>query len=135
MRFNLKKREPGELEFGIIYGGIAFLALLAGRFLPLLDLAPSCVFRSLTGLPCPTCGSTRAIVLLAHGDIPTALSFNPLTGIGAIAAVLSLFYGLIAFAFDVPRLNFVLTEREKNGIRASVLLFLFLNWTYLFSAL
>ena len=27
-----------------------------------------CPFRAATGLPCPLCGSTRAVALFAHGD-------------------------------------------------------------------
>lgn len=35
-----------------------------------------CVFRRLTGLPCPGCGLTRSWVMLAHGDIARAFAFN-----------------------------------------------------------
>jgi hypothetical protein len=30
--------------------------------------AITCPFRAATGLPCPLCGSTRAVALFAHGD-------------------------------------------------------------------
>ena len=39
---------------------------------------PSCVFRSLTGLSCPGCGSTRALHQLLHGHVATAFTLNPL---------------------------------------------------------
>jgi len=35
-----------------------------------------CVFKNLTGRPCPGCGMTRAFVSIAHGDISTAWSYN-----------------------------------------------------------
>lgn len=50
-----------------------------------------CVFRRLTGLPCPGCGLTRSWVMAAHGDIDRAFAFNvfgPLLLAIAVAAVL-----------------------------------------------
>lgn len=35
-----------------------------------------CLFRSLTGLPCPTCGMTRSIVLALNGQLGAALRLN-----------------------------------------------------------
>ncbi len=131
MRFVLKKRLPGQIEYGVIYGGIALLALFAGRFLPVLDLAPSCVFKALTGIPCPTCGSTRSIVYLSHGDVISAFLMNPLVGLCAAGAVLLLFYSIITLAFHAPRIGVLFTEKEKDQVRRSAILLVLLNWLYL----
>ena len=37
-----------------------------------------CLFKSLTGIPCPACGATRSILSLLHADILNALLINPL---------------------------------------------------------
>lgn len=38
---------------------------------------PKCPFHMLTGLQCPSCGSSRALYHLLHGDIMAGLAFNP----------------------------------------------------------
>ncbi len=48
-----------------------------------LDLAvhahwlPACPFLSLTGVPCPGCGTTRALLLLGQLEIVSAFRANP----------------------------------------------------------
>ncbi len=37
-----------------------------------------CMFRSITGVPCPSCGMTRSVTTLARGNIANALWWNPL---------------------------------------------------------
>ena len=37
-----------------------------------------CPIRRITGIPCPGCGSTRAIMSLLHGELAAAVSTNPL---------------------------------------------------------
>ncbi|KAF1687199.1 hypothetical protein B1992_04230 [Pseudoxanthomonas broegbernensis] len=39
---------------------------------------PPCMFRAFTGCYCIGCGLTRALHALVHGDLPGALSMNPL---------------------------------------------------------
>ena len=131
MHIALNKRAPGQIEFGIIYGGIVLLALVAGRFLPVLALAPRCVFKGLTGVPCPTCGSTRSIVYLSHGDVASAFFMNPLVLAGALAALVYLFYSLFTFFFVAPRVVVALSGKEKDLIRASAVLLILANWLYL----
>ena len=36
-----------------------------------------CLFKKLTGIPCPSCGSTRALILLLHGNFAGSLFMNP----------------------------------------------------------
>jgi hypothetical protein len=37
-----------------------------------------CVFRAITGIPCPTCGTTRAATAFLDGNLPAAFAANPL---------------------------------------------------------
>lgn len=131
MRLFLKKRKPAQIEFGILYGGMAFLVLLAAWFAPWLGYLPSCAFRGLTGIPCPTCGATRSILHLAHGGILAALVMNPLIAVSFTGAILYLVYSLVTLATGAPRVLVSLTEREKNTVRIAALGLVLINWAYL----
>lgn len=37
----------------------------------------TCVIKNVTGIPCPSCGSTRSIEALLHGQFVEALFINP----------------------------------------------------------
>lgn len=37
---------------------------------------PGCLIRHFTGIPCPTCGMTRAFIALAQGKIEASLSYH-----------------------------------------------------------
>lgn len=41
-----------------------------------LPLPPICLMRSVTGLPCPSCGLTRSFITMAHLDIDAARHFH-----------------------------------------------------------
>jgi len=131
MRLFLKKRAPDQIEFGIIYGGIALVILGFGWLQPILSFAPECVFKVLTGIPCLTCGSTRSVVHLSHGDILSAFALNPLTAVCLVSAVLYLLISLMSAAFDLPRINFIFTDKEKNIMRVGVAILLLAQWIYL----
>jgi hypothetical protein len=131
MRVVLNKRAAGRIEFGLIYGGIALLALLAGGILPVLSFSPSCVLKGITRIPCPTCGSTRALVLLAHGELVAALAMNPLTVVCLLAAVLIFFTSLVTFVFDLPGISLDLSEQEGSIVRYGVIGLVFGQWCYL----
>ena len=53
--------------------------LVAGAFANPLHPLPIdlCAFRMLTGLPCPTCGLTRALVRAIQGDFAGSLAMHP----------------------------------------------------------
>jgi hypothetical protein len=52
-----------------------------------------CPFRWLTDLPCPLCGMTRAMFLLAKGEWREALRLNALSPLMASAAVALTLFG------------------------------------------
>jgi hypothetical protein len=131
MRLFLKKRAPDQIEFGIIYGGIALLMLGVGWLQPMLSFAPDCAFKGLTGIPCPTCGSTRSVVHLSHGEILSAFVMNPLTTLCLMSAVLYFIYSSISAALYLPRISLRLTDTERNIMRAGVVMLLLVQWAYL----
>ncbi len=131
MRIAFKKRAKGQIEFGIIYGSIALLLIGAARLLPVFSIVPSCIFKGISGIPCPTCGSTRSVVYLSQGDFAAAFAMNPLTSLGLVVVVSYFFYSFIALLLDLPRASFILTGHEKNVVRAMVIMLFLAQWAYL----
>lgn len=83
-----------ERQLGLLWGGVATLLVIlspwAERFATSL---PTCPIKSVTHLPCPTCGTTRAALALSRFDLQGALSINPLA---TLAWVLLIGGGLVA---------------------------------------
>ncbi len=83
-----------QRQLAFLWGGAALAGAAAAPFARTLAAgAPACLFHALTGVPCPTCGATRALLALARLDVPAALAWNPLV---AVAAVVFLAGGLVA---------------------------------------
>ena len=49
-----------------------FAVVVAGMYL----LQVGCPIQRLTGIPCPGCGMTRAVLALLQGDLPRALQLH-----------------------------------------------------------
>ena len=47
-----------------------------------------CLFKEVTGLACPSCGTTRSLLLLFHGNISAAFMANPFGLLLALALVI-----------------------------------------------
>ncbi len=128
----LRLRAPvGRLPLGAIFGGIGLLATTAVGLLHLDHLGfPVCVFKAITGLPCPACGGTRALGRLFDLDLPGALAMNPL----ATMAALLLVPWAIADLVLLPRgraLDAELSPALGRVLRIAAVLAVFANWTWL----
>jgi hypothetical protein len=64
------------IELCLILIAVILLALLALGCIPLLT-EWKCPFSALTGCPCFSCGMTRALTALLHGNLLEAFKFNP----------------------------------------------------------
>ena len=125
------RAKAGALPLGAIFLAIGAMGALALAVLH-LDRVPFfvCVFHAVTGLPCLTCGATRAIAELVAGDIRGAVAMNPLATIAAIGMVP---WGLADLVL-MTRGRAVAVEAAPGGarvVRIAALALVAVNWAYL----
>ncbi len=78
-----------ERQLGWLWAALAVATLaLRPLWLAAAPLLPACPFRALTGVPCATCGTTRAAVALLRGDVVSALAANPGAALAGVAFLL-----------------------------------------------
>jgi Protein of unknown function (DUF2752) len=116
--------------------GAVFLAIgsLAGSAVGLLHLdrlpLPLCAFKALTGLPCMTCGTTRALGRLFVHDIAGALSMNPLATLAAFAIALWGLTDLLLLSRG-RALGVAMDPGTARVVRVLAVLAILVNWGYL----
>ena len=93
-----------------------------------------CLFRNITNIPCPSCGSTRSIASLLKGDISSALYWNPLGLVIAIILVVLPFWLLYDFITlkDTLLRFYIKTEAilRKKKVAVMAILLILGNWIW-----
>lgn len=114
------------------------MALAAGLLAVLVLLFQAagwqiCLFHRLTGLPCPTCGATRAAFALLRGDWAGAWGWHPPAALLLPGLALYLAVGTISWVaygrFPVLRGS----VREWIALAAVITALLLFNWMYALS--
>jgi hypothetical protein len=97
----------------LIAGGLYLFIFEPGR----TGFFPVCLFRLVTGLTCPGCGTTRALHQIMHGHFETAFELNPLLLVASPFLVFTFVrYNLMVLRGGAPR---------KNALRAPYIYALF----------
>ncbi len=119
-----------ERQLAYLWGAAVAASLVLRRlWLALAPALPRCAFRSLTGIPCPTCGTTHAAVALLHGRIGAALAANPLMTLLGLAFLAG---GIAAPLWALARGPVpVLRTPLSRWWRLAAVLVLLANWFYL----
>jgi len=122
-----------ERQLGLLWGGVAVLMI---GLVPVVDrlasMLPACPIKAIVGLPCLSCGTTRAGLALSKLDLASAISINPvatlawlvLIGGGLVVGFLSIW----GAPLEEPNWDLPLSTR---WLLVAVLL---TNWMYLVGA-
>jgi hypothetical protein len=127
---------PQGVHHEAIWGPLAILGLLAARFFPfdLISLG-ACPWRALSGVPCPTCGGTRALMELTRLDVAGALQMNPLVALAGLAAAVYAVHALGVLLLGRRRWRpDISSPQVLPMVRVGVVAALLLNWAYLMVA-
>ena len=118
-----------ERQLALLWLAAAASALaLRPLWLAIAPFLRPCVFRSLSGFPCPTCGTTRAATAFLHGDLAAAFTANPLA---AVAGFLFVFGAPLAVLWTLARWPVpVLPTPLPTWVRIGALALIAANWIY-----
>lgn len=114
----------------ILSGGayFAMLAVAAGLGIG----TPVCFLREFTGIPCPGCGGTRALLKLSKGDFIGAVALNPLAVLAAGGAgILGAYCAGVLISYWKPLRTRGLGRRGRAALVALGGILLLANWVYL----
>lgn len=124
-----RQTADADRQLGLLWGGVALLIGALAPIGPMLaELTPRCLFKVWLGIPCPTCGTTRAALALARFDLVHALTHYPLQSLAWIAFLGG---GLIAGALAWQRRPLPRLPRNLPlGARLAIVLTVLANWMY-----
>ena len=93
-----------------------------------------CIIKNVTGFPCPSCGTTRAVQLLLQGNVLASLQMNPF---GILVAIIMTIVPLwIALDLIFKRDTFYQSYKKMEAtirikwIAVILILLVLLNWIW-----
>jgi hypothetical protein len=108
---------------GAVCAGATGGILLASCLLHSVEEGPVlCLFRRVTGLPCPSCGMTRAFVALGHGNLHAAVYSNLASPVVYLATCILFLLGVGEMIFDRPLRNPLWNVTQRQIYIGTILL-------------
>jgi len=92
------------------------------------------MFKSLLGIPCPTCGSGRALEAFAHANFGKAAVMNPLFFLLMLVAAAAFFLSASGVVLKIPQPVVQFSARGGNLLRLIVIFVFLINWAFLIIA-
>ena len=128
------RARPGAVPVGAILAACALGAITMVVLLHLYRLPFSvCIFKAVTGIPCMTCGTTRALARLARLDLAGALAMNPLATLGTLA-VLPWGAADLLLLSRGRALSLELSPAAARVVRIAAVVAVLANWAWLIAA-
>lgn len=124
MHINYKLKYLGVIL--ILISGYFFLSYYSGS----LEGYSFCLFKSLTGVPCPACGSIRSTVQLLQGNILYSVQINPFGILTNTLIFTSIFWMIRDILTNKETFILFLRKDWSNNSKIFLLLILLINWIW-----
>ncbi len=118
------------LGFILSYAWIGYQLLAVSRHAGLVV----CPLKIVAGIPCPSCGSTRSLMEIFHGDFLSAAMINPLgfiifliLSIGPIWLITDLISGSESLWITFNKLE---KQLKRPGLAIPLVLLVLMNWAW-----
>lgn len=123
----------GDVDHERLWSAVIVAGAAAGAIVLQVTGMPAlpCVFKTITGLPCLSCGAGRSLAALMHGDVPSAARLNPLVPLAAGGAVAYVVYAAGALLAGPRRLRGQVTPRESRAVRTAIAVLACAVWVWL----
>ena len=130
----LQRSKPYVILSAACAAGYAWLCYVLAATADNTNIASVCLIKQGTGMPCPSCGSTRSVVSLLHGDLLHALYLNPL----GIIVLLVMLVAPLWIIYDVvfSRYSLLLWYRKveqvfkKPPVAILLIALVLINWIW-----
>ncbi len=130
MRFEWRDRQLEDLQRWLACLGSLLLIVAVLAWIHMSGTSV-CLFHRLTGVPCLTCGATRAAALLLRGDVSGAVRLQPLATLGGVIVGVALAVYSAALVVGRRAVRVRLEAREVRMLWITLLILAVLNWIYL----
>ena len=120
----IKAKHP--LSIHIVWMLLIIAALAVYRFMP----PTVCMFHSVTGVPCLSCGASRAVEAFFGGDFIGMFYYNPLIVLFCGALFFFSLFKLVEYIFKFE-LKIRVSEKYSLIARTLVITLIAANWLFL----
>src|SRR4030042_2716071 len=120
-----EERKKTFVICGISFGLILLSCLLQFPPLPF----DTCVFKIVTGLPCPSCGMTHSFISLGHYHVKEAFFYNLIGPFVFFSFILIFFISIYELSSKKPLLS-ILWKRLQRRVLMAVLFLALVSWIW-----
>jgi len=89
-----------------------------------------CIFKNLTGIPCPACGSTRSTLQLLHGHFINSILINPFGILTNLLIIGSVFWMIIDIIKNKETFFLFLKKDWDSRVKYLILIIVLINWIW-----
>jgi hypothetical protein len=106
-----------------------YLALFSFDNLSFQNNIPHCVFKLVTGIPCPGCGMGRSTIELFSGNILNSFRYNILCFPFTLMIIISLFWMFADIVKKKETFFMFINQNMKKKYKFLLFAIVIINWT------